>query len=1239
MTSEFDHRAQILRVFVSSTGHDLTEHRAAVIAGLSGLDRVKPINQESFGSRAPETVGECERLVRESDIVVVIVAHRYGWVPSEEEGGDGGSSITELEVAAAREAGIPVLAFLVDESPDHQWGGTSEQDALLTAASDDMAALAEIKRRVDRLADFKQALSSRIRSTFTTPDHLSGLVSTSVANEIERLDAERPARDESAPSPTSDMAPGLGVAGGFRDPYHQRLNAFRDLHSELRDREDDLAALQERVQRGGYQLIVAGPWTGKTAVMVHLAERLRVSGATVVEFYVSEKGSDTARDYLPFVITQLLDATRTPGGVALDPSAQAIQLRSLWAAAALAPERLVLMVDGLDEQDQDDPISPLLPTHCSGDSTVLVASRPHPDPANHVGAEHALSQLDRSRRYELEPYGGAQDIAGKARETVAQMLGDEGTRDLIGFLTHARGPLAVGDLAELTDRFPVEVDADLTQLLSHLRATRSIEAEIGYEIGHQTLLAQAEEALGTKGRRIYGEALVAWARTYADAGWPAETPIYLTESLDDMMLADAVGDERVETLRWLTTDDRAEAVRKRTGRLGRILASLDELLTLDPPLGYDERLRLAIHEVELRAQTSAVPPEVAAALAVTGRLDLALEMAWGIADEDHRGAALTAIASAIASDDPDRAVEIVRTVTGGDRRQSIAAVGARARRIEVVEEALAEARADPDEWRSERTAAAVAGQLAQLDPYRALDICRGMAGSFSTTEAIGAVARELSHTDGDAALDLVAEILDAPWVAADALGDIIERSPGLPFESVHSMAASLTPSYRTGVLVRLARRAGDPDLESTTLDEARAISDPSDRDSALFEAASALAVHDADLALSVAAETSAVEWHASSVVEIVSRVVHDQPDLATRLALDLADVRERPRALGVVARELRSPEMATQALTATRVRVDDGWRSWATADLARIVADDDLPGAYGLTDAIPRADLRTRTRGLLAFESGDRAALEAAIERCDEFGGFERDETLAKLLPALATYDPDRAIEIAGTVGSTFHFETLHAMARAAARSDTAKALEIAALHEYEFQTERTSAEMSAEVSVRDRADGLALARDLWSDVDRAIALAFAADALDDASLAGEAVELARANLDSFLSVDDAAIIARLCGSVSLAREILQAPYLSSSGERDVAATIAAHDVDEALAIADQTTVGGGEVLAAIATTIAADDPDRALLIARRIPNDYERASALVAIAGPAGAASSDLVRWLTERWSAIHHS
>ena len=57
------------------------------------------------------------RLAREADAVICIVAHRYGYVPPKDLGGDGERSITWLEVDAAKQAGKQVFVFLADEKP------------------------------------------------------------------------------------------------------------------------------------------------------------------------------------------------------------------------------------------------------------------------------------------------------------------------------------------------------------------------------------------------------------------------------------------------------------------------------------------------------------------------------------------------------------------------------------------------------------------------------------------------------------------------------------------------------------------------------------------------------------------------------------------------------------------------------------------------------------------------------------------------------------------------------------------------------------------------------------------------------------------------------------------------------------------------------------------------------------------------------------------------------------------
>src|SRR3712207_5860847 len=96
-------------IFLSSTSDDLRPHREKVIGMIALMDQAT-ISMESFGARPKEPLLTCRDEVRRADALIVIVGHRYGWIPSEAEGGDGEKSITWWEVAWALEAGKPVYA-------------------------------------------------------------------------------------------------------------------------------------------------------------------------------------------------------------------------------------------------------------------------------------------------------------------------------------------------------------------------------------------------------------------------------------------------------------------------------------------------------------------------------------------------------------------------------------------------------------------------------------------------------------------------------------------------------------------------------------------------------------------------------------------------------------------------------------------------------------------------------------------------------------------------------------------------------------------------------------------------------------------------------------------------------------------------------------------------------------------------------------------------------------------------
>ena len=76
-------------VFISSTSEDLKQHReqAAKAALASGFS---PRMMEYFPAGGP-SLRECLEKVGEAEVVVVLVAHRYGWVPDATENPGGKS--------------------------------------------------------------------------------------------------------------------------------------------------------------------------------------------------------------------------------------------------------------------------------------------------------------------------------------------------------------------------------------------------------------------------------------------------------------------------------------------------------------------------------------------------------------------------------------------------------------------------------------------------------------------------------------------------------------------------------------------------------------------------------------------------------------------------------------------------------------------------------------------------------------------------------------------------------------------------------------------------------------------------------------------------------------------------------------------------------------------------------------------------------------------------------------------
>lgn len=95
----------MLKVFLSSTFKDLIAERKAVEAAVTRMSATY-VGMEHFGSFSAEPLDRCLERVRASDVLVLVLADRYGYVP---DGSD--VSMTESEYHEARRIKLPILPY------------------------------------------------------------------------------------------------------------------------------------------------------------------------------------------------------------------------------------------------------------------------------------------------------------------------------------------------------------------------------------------------------------------------------------------------------------------------------------------------------------------------------------------------------------------------------------------------------------------------------------------------------------------------------------------------------------------------------------------------------------------------------------------------------------------------------------------------------------------------------------------------------------------------------------------------------------------------------------------------------------------------------------------------------------------------------------------------------------------------------------------------------------------------
>jgi hypothetical protein len=301
------------QVFVSSTYEDLKQEREQVVKAVLEMGHI-PVGMEMFSAADVQQWQIISRHIESSDYYVVIVAHRYGSM-------EGDRSYREKEYDYAIERGVPVLAFVIDETV--AWPPTK---------------LEKEKKKRDALERFKDKVRTRYISTWTSTADLYGKVSIALTKQMTALPRPGWVRASEAPGPEvlAELAKlskengelRVQLASAAKDDRREARNAWKEFIDSVagytnaisRQRALERSHPGEAVAKDDARktLVAAGTATDKAILKLELevggSDRDRLAQAYALLDRI-DRGQADFRDVLDFAksLGRTLGAAPTPG--------------------------------------------------------------------------------------------------------------------------------------------------------------------------------------------------------------------------------------------------------------------------------------------------------------------------------------------------------------------------------------------------------------------------------------------------------------------------------------------------------------------------------------------------------------------------------------------------------------------------------------------------------------------------------------------------------------------------------------------------------------------------------------------------------------------------------------------------------------------------------------------------------------------------------------------------------------
>lgn len=1050
------------------------------------------------------------------------------------------------------------------------------------------------------------------------------------------------------------------AASGYMLEVEQQFTAvgFEGREAELAEMAAFCRSKDESSPR--YWRWLAPAWSGKTTLMAQFALN-PPRDVHVLAFFITRRqlGRSDQTAFLASLQGQLREYLHDPD---LLCTSQGQFLHALERAAAQATEagqRLVLLVDGLDEDtgvpdgSSGHSIAALFPRNPPPGLSVLVAARPDPPVPSDVLDPHPLRDAAIDHLLDISPAArSARRIA--QRDLTDLWAGPWLGRELACLTAAAGGGLGATDLAnmarekgcdggvrpvwkawEVEDALGGSAGRSFQRRPAQWAATGA-EPEALFALGHDELHKGVLERLGS-GLDAYRARVHAYADTWRDAGWPADTPEYVL--IGYPVLLRQLGD--TERLTALATDPvRHERLWQITGADAQALSEIGDAF----------RLHLASRDPDLRA-----------CLRLAHRRDALRERASRAADElimawAQLGHAPRALALVQATNDPDRLVRLLPQILRFDARQATVALAT----------AAARGIADP-----EQQAGALRGIAHGLVDAGRTDAARALADALADpvlrARVVLAVVRALADAGRpDEALELagtvgpLAQRSEALTVAGCALADAGRT------EEAEALADVLTdPAHKARVLVGVVRALAEARRPDEAVALAHTVAPSGRRQAALSAAVGGLADAGRTAEAGRLARTLAhPEREAEALTAVARALVRDgRPAEAValahdvgRLARNLADPERRARMLtvaaclladagstddalthvreaGEVARTLTHPERQAEALeviareVATVRRTDDalalsvtgggrGLQARAVAEVVRVLADagrtdaGHADAAADLARTIPHPDRKASALVVVARAVAHAGREDDAAALAHEAAAVARSDTnldrKAQILAMVA-----RALAAAGCDGDAAALaDEAAAVARAAKNPDReAETLAAVARTLAAFgRTDEAAAAARAIAHADRRASALVIVARALADAGRTDSALALARTIDKPDREAEALVVAVRALADTGRMEEAAALTR---TITVARRQADARVIMARALADEGRT------DDALALARtvKDPDGRGQALVGVARALAASGrTDEAVGLARTITDQKRRSLGLVGI-------------------------